>query len=80
MNKRTIKGILIVIISALLIYGGYWIFDIYQFAKGVKDDTPEFVDYLLKNEAQNGDIIFQTSKSSYSISDKFQIQSHGNYL
>jgi len=66
MNKRTTKGILIVILSALLIYGGYWIFDIYQFARGVKEDTPRFVENLLKNEVQNGDIIFQTSKSSQS--------------
>jgi len=66
MNKRTIKGILIVIISALLIYGGYWTFDIYQFAKGVKEDTPKFVESLLKNNVQDGDIIFQTSKSSQS--------------
>ncbi len=53
MSKRTIKGISIVIISALLIYGGYWIFDIYQFAKGVKEDTPKFVESLLKNNVQD---------------------------
>lgn len=66
MKKSTIKGISIAIISAFLIYGGYWIFDIYQYAKGVKEDTPKFVESLLKNNVQDGDIIFQTSKSSQS--------------
>jgi len=31
-----------------------------------EEDTPRFVENLLKNEIQNGDIIFQTSKSSQS--------------
>ena len=66
MNRRIIKGVLIVLFSTLLIYGGYWIFDIYQFAKGVKEDTPKFIEQLHKAEIQNGDIIFQTSKSSQS--------------
>jgi uncharacterized protein YycO len=66
MNKQKIKGILIAIVSALFIYGGFWIFDIYQFGQGVKEDTPKFVKSLLENNVQNGDIIFQTSKSSQS--------------
>jgi uncharacterized protein YycO len=66
MNKQIIKVISIVIISAILIYGGYWVFDMYQFAKGIKEDTPRFVESLLKSEVENGDIIFQTSKSSQS--------------
>ena len=66
MNRRIIKGFSIVIVLALLVYGGYWLFDIYQFAKGVKEDTPKFIEYLNKTEIQNGDIIFQTSKSSQS--------------
>ena len=66
MNRRIIKGVLIVLFSTLLIYGGYWIFDIYQFAKGVKEDTPKFIEQLHKAEIQNGDIIFQISKSSQS--------------
>ncbi len=66
MNKRTRKGISIAIISAILIFGGYWITEMYQFAKGVKEDAPKFIEYLHKNEIQNGDIIFQTSKSSQS--------------
>lgn len=66
MNRRIIKGISIAIVLALLIYGGYWMFDIFQFAKGVKEDTPKFIEYLNRTEIQNGDIIFQTSKSSQS--------------
>lgn len=66
MNKQTTKRILIFVISGLLIYGGYWIYEMYQFAKGVKEDTPRFVENLLKNEIQNGDIIFQTSTSGQS--------------
>ncbi len=66
MSKRIIKGILIVLTSALLIYGGYWMFDIYQFGKGVKEDTPNFVESLFKNNVKTGDIIFQTSNSSQS--------------
>lgn len=66
MNKQTAKRILIIVIFGLLIYGGYWIFEMYQFAKGVQEDTPRFVENLLKNEIQSGDIIFQTSKSGQS--------------
>lgn len=66
MNRRIIKGISIAIVLALLIYGGYWMLDVFQFAKGVKEDTPKFIEYLNRTEIQNGDIIFQTSKSSQS--------------
>ncbi len=66
MNKQTIKILLIVVISGLFIYGGYWIYEMFQFAKGVKEDTPRFVESLLKSEIQNGDIIFQTSTSGQS--------------
>ena len=66
MNKRTIKGIIFILVSALLIYGGYWIIDIYQFVEGVKEDTPKFVESLPKNNVQHGDIIFQTSTSNQS--------------
>lgn len=66
MNKQTAKSILIIVTSGLLIYGGYWIYEMYQFARGVKEDTPGFVENLLKNEIQDGDIIFQTSTSGQS--------------
>ena len=66
MNKQTIKIFLIVIISGLVIYGGFWIYEMLQFAEGVKQDTPRFVENLLKNEIRDGDIIFQTSTSGQS--------------
>jgi len=66
MNKKTIKVISILVITVLLIYGGNWIFGIYQFARGVQEDTPKFVESLFESNIQNGDIIFHTSKSSQS--------------
>ena len=44
MNNQTAKKILIVVLSGLLIYSGYWIYDMYQFAKGVQADIPRFVE------------------------------------
>ncbi|MBL4670033.1 MAG: hypothetical protein JKY30_12325 [Flavobacteriales bacterium] len=66
MNKKTIKVISILVLTALLIYGGNWLFGIYQFGRGVQEDTPKFIESLLENNIQNGDIIFQISKSSQS--------------
>jgi uncharacterized protein YycO len=66
MTKQITKGILINVISGLLIYVGYWIYEGFQIAKGVKEDTPGFVENLLKNEIREGDIIFQTSTSGQS--------------
>jgi uncharacterized protein YycO len=66
MIKRSTKIILIAVISGLLIYGGYWIYEMYQFTEGIQKDTPGFVEKLLKYEIQNGDIIFQTSTSGQS--------------
>ena len=60
------KIILTILIIVTLGFGLYWSIEMYQFAKGVKEDTPKFVKSLLKSEVQNGDIIFQTSKSSQS--------------
>ncbi|MDE5422630.1 YiiX family permuted papain-like enzyme [Ancylomarina sp. DW003] len=61
--KKTILTILIITVAGI---GSYWGIEMYQFAEGVKDDTPKFVESLLKNKVQNGDIIFQSSKSSQS--------------
>ncbi|MCB0515032.1 MAG: YiiX family permuted papain-like enzyme [Bacteroidetes bacterium] len=41
-------------------------YEMYQFAKGVQADTPKFVESLIENQIQSGDIIFQTSKSEQS--------------
>ncbi len=66
MSKRLLKRISLIIVLAILVYGGLLIFDIYQFDKGTKEDTQKFSAYFNETEIQNGDIIFQTSKSSQS--------------
>jgi hypothetical protein len=66
MSKKTTKILLIAAISGLFIYGGFWVYETFQFAKGVMQDTPRFAEYLLKNEILDGDIIFQTSTSGQS--------------
>ncbi|WP_375238613.1 YiiX family permuted papain-like enzyme [Aurantibacter sp.] len=60
------KIIFTILALGILAFGLYWSIEFFQFAKGVKADTPKFVEQFLKNEIQNGDIIFQTSKSSQS--------------
>ena len=62
MTRRALK-ILIIPILGLIVY---WTIDMYSFAKGVKEDTPKFTESLLDNSLKDGDIIFQTSKSSQS--------------
>lgn len=51
---------------SILFYCIYQGYEIYQYAKGVQEDTPKFVDSYLNNTVRNGDIIFQTSKSNQS--------------
>ena len=70
MNKQTIRIFLIVIISGLVIYGGYWIYEMLQFAEGVKQNTPRFVENLLKNEIRDGDIILITDLTRLSCGTK----------
>lgn len=77
MNKRIIRVVLLTTTLGGLIFGAYWIFNISKFAKGVKEDTPKFVESLLESEVQNGDIIFQTSKSSQSAA--IQLATHSKY-
>ena len=50
-------------ILGLVIYMGS---QVYSYAKGVQADTPKFIESFLKNQIQNGDIIFHTSNSSQS--------------
>lgn len=64
----------------LLGIGLYWVLGMSQLAKGVKKDTAKSVESSLskgKNSAQNGDIIFQTSKSSQS--QAIQLATHSDY-
>jgi len=66
-RKKIVLLILSLFIMAGLIYIGFFLRDMSKFAKGVIEDTPKFVESLLDSEVQNGDIIFQTSKSSQSL-------------
>lgn len=61
--KKILLTILTIGILAFLVYWGN---EMYQFAEGVKKDVPRFQKILLEQKIQNGDIIFQTSKSSQS--------------
>lgn len=61
--KKIFLTILIIGILAILAYLGT---EIYQFADGVKNDTVRLENFKLDKKIQNGDIIFQTSKSSQS--------------
>ncbi len=61
--KKLILAILTIAILTFLIY---WGAEMYQFANGVKKDTQRFEEINISNKIQNGDIIFQTSKSSQS--------------
>ena len=61
--KKILLTILTIGIIAFLFYWGN---EMYQLAEGVKKDVPRFQKILLEQKIQNGDIIFQTSKSSQS--------------
>lgn len=61
------KKILLTILTiGIIAFLAYWGIEMYQFADGVKKDVPRFQKILLEQKIQNGDIIFQTSKSSQS--------------
>ena len=61
------KGIIISILAVgILGFLGYWGIRMYPFADGVKEESLNAEDFKLEQEIQNGDIIFQTSKSSQS--------------
>ena len=61
------KKILLTILTiGILAFLGYWGIEMSQFANGVKKDTVRLENFRLDNKIQNGDIIFQTSKSSQS--------------
>jgi uncharacterized protein YycO len=61
--KRIILTILAIGILGFL---GYWGIEMYQFADGVKKDFLKAEKIKLEKKIKNGDIIFQTSKSSQS--------------
>ena len=65
-NNQMKKTLLIIFTIGMLTFLGYWWTEMYQFADGVKKDVPRFQKVLLEEKIQNGDIIFQTSKSGQS--------------
>ncbi|HMC01831.1 MAG TPA: YiiX family permuted papain-like enzyme [Flavobacteriaceae bacterium] len=71
------KTLLTVLIIGILAFLAYWGTEMYQFAEGVKKDVPRFKKILLEQKIQNGDIIFQTSKSSQSKA--IQLATNSNY-
>lgn len=61
------KKILLTILTiGILAFLTYWGTEMYQFADGVKKDAVRLENFKLEKELNNGDIIFQTSKSSQS--------------
>jgi len=61
------KKILLTILTiGILAFLAYWGTEMYQFADGVKKDAVRLENFKLGQSIQNGDIIFQASKSSQS--------------
>lgn len=61
------KKILLTILTiGILAFLAYWGTEMYQFADGVKKDAVQLETFKLEQKLKNGDIIFQTSKSSQS--------------
>ena len=61
--KKILLSITAVIVIAFL---GYWGTEMYQFANGIAEDSKRMEQFRLNKKIQNGDIIFQTSKSGQS--------------
>jgi len=61
--KKIVLTILAVLILAFL---AYWGSTMYQYADGIKKDAVRLRDFHFQQKIQNGDIIFQTSKSGQS--------------
>ncbi len=60
------KILLTILIIGILAFLAYWGTEMYQFSDGVKKDAVRLENFKLKQKVKNGDIIFQTSKSSQS--------------
>ncbi len=61
------KKILLTILTiGILAFFAYWGTEMYQFVVGVKKDAVRLENFKFEQIIQNGDIIFQTSKSSQS--------------
>jgi uncharacterized protein YycO len=60
------KILLIILTIGILAFLTYWGTEMYQFADGVKKDAVRLEKFKIEQKVNNGDIIFQTSKSSQS--------------
>ena len=60
------KTLITILTIGILIFLGYWATIMYQFVEGVKKDAVRLEKFKLEQKIQNGDIIFQTSKSNQS--------------
>ena len=75
--KRILLTILTVSILGFLIY---WGAEMYQFAGGVKKDAHRLEQFKLQKKIKNGDIIFQTSKSSQSKAIQLATKSEYSHM
>ncbi len=80
MNKQTTKRALILATVGFFLYGGYWIFDTYKCNRGLQENTVKIAESTNKDEIQNGDIIFQASKSSQSKAVQFATKSEYSHM
>jgi uncharacterized protein YycO len=76
-NKKMKKIILTILALITLGFGLYQFIGNYQSAEGVKEDILKSVESSQRNTIQDGDIIFQTSKSSQSKA--IQLATHSEY-
>lgn len=67
----------IILITAFLAFGGYWIIRISHFADEDRKDIHNFDENILEQQIRNGDIIFHTSKSNQSKA--IQLATHSKY-
>lgn len=75
------KKILLTILTiGILAFLAYWGAEMYQFADGVKKDAVRLANFKLEQEVNNGDIIFQTSKSSQSKAIQFATNSKYSHM
>jgi len=75
--KKIIIAILVVLIVCVIAFIAYWAPDMLRFAQGVAEDTKRNTLWAIEQKIKNGDIIFQTSKSSQSKA--IQLATHSKY-
>ncbi|MGD9639560.1 MAG: YiiX family permuted papain-like enzyme [Alphaproteobacteria bacterium] len=75
--KRTYKRILLVVIAAILIFVSFKLVEVYRVSKGIGKVITVIENISISKGIQNGDIIFQTSKSNQSKA--IQLATHSKY-